>query len=153
MDGVMSRVGQLALVGIAIGLLTVAALMPASHVTAVGVSATAHSALSTSHCVAGDDLAVSFVWHGRMVTARDAPNCDRSYSVGDAMTVYVASNDPSIVGLDANWILHPDTHDSFDFIGPNGLRSFLASLGVFALAGAAVWFGVERRRWRHLASA
>jgi hypothetical protein len=150
----MSRVGQLALIGIAIGLFAVATVMPASHVTAVRVSATAHSALSTSQCLAGDDLVVSFVWHGAMVTAWDAPNCDRAYSVGDAMTVYVASNDPSNVGPGANWILHPDTHDPFDFIGPNGLRSFVATLAVFALAIAAVWFSVGRRaRRRHLASA
>jgi hypothetical protein len=149
----MSRVGQLALVGIAIGIFTVAVIMPESHVTAVRVSAAAQSALSTSECLAGNDLAVSFVWHGTTVTARDAPKCDRAYSVGDATTVYVASNDPSNAGPGANWILHPDTHDPFDFIGPNGLRSFVATLGVFALAAGAIWFGVGRARRRHLASA
>lgn len=149
-----SRAGPLALVGVAVALFMVAAIVPISNVTAVRVSATARSALSPSQCFAGDDLTVSFLWHGRTVTARDAPSCERAYSVGDTMTAYVASNDASNVGRDANWILHPDTHDPFDFIGPNGLRSFVTTIGVFALAGAAIWFGMERRaRRRQVAGA
>ena len=55
---------------------------------------------------------------------------------------------------DANWILNPDTYDPFDFIGPNGLRGFVATVGVFPLGAATVWFGIERRaRQRPLASA
>jgi len=134
---------------VAAGVLIVAAMMSPTHVEAVRVSATARSVLTTKDCSAGKTLLVSFSWHGGNMTQPDAaPDCARDHRPGDPITVYIASNDPSNIGPDANWILNPDTHDPFDFIAPNGLRGFIAMLSAIPLVAALVWYMAAYRTHR-----
>ena len=140
----MSRVTLLAIAAV---LLIVATLMPPTHVDAVRVAAMTRSALTSADCSAGKFLVVSFQWHGEATTHSDyAPDCGHDYLSGDPVTLYVASNDPTNIGPSADWILNPDTHDPFDFIGPNGLRGFIAMLGTVTLLAALVWYLASHRR-------
>jgi hypothetical protein len=90
-------------------------------------------------------MQVSFNWHGtKVVEAYDNVPCSRAYDVGDHLNAYVASNDPGNIQPSADWILHPDEYDPFDFIGPNGLPGFEILSGAFvgvlglALIAAAI---------------
>jgi hypothetical protein len=153
---VIQRCARLGLLVIAAGLFIAAAVTPPSHVTAVRVSATAQSTLASRDCSAGKVLLVSFLWHGVTVTeSDDSPSCGHDVVTGVPLTLYVASNDQTNVGPNANWILNPDTHDPFDFIGPNGLRSFIVTLGALPLIGALIWYLVSyqaRRRSQRFAA-
>jgi hypothetical protein len=124
----------LAVVGIS--LLCVAIAMPAPHVTAVRVTAVVQTGGAPIPCEAGRSIKVSFDWAGQRVTeSLDLPKCSRIYQPGQQVALYAASNDPSNLGTTSDWILNPDEHDPFAFIGPNDLPTFVG------LAGAAVLFG------------
>jgi hypothetical protein len=149
---VIQRYVRLGLLLLAAGTFITAALMPSSHVTAVRVSATAQTALTAQECADGMPLNVSFPWHGTMLTETGpSPACRNGVAVGDPVTVYVQSNEPMNVGPDANWILHADTHNPFDFIGPNGFRSFIAAMGLLPL-GAAFFLYLDEFRARRRAT-
>jgi len=147
---VISRLARVGLLILATFFLVAAAVLHAAHVTAVRVVATAQSTLSTQDCSSGASLSVQFRWHGSAVSAQEqSPTCGSGGVMkGESVVVYVASNEPSNVGPDANWILNPDTHDPFEFIGPNGLRGFLTALGVLAIGTAVVLHVGERRARR-----
>lgn len=149
----IQRFARIGLLLLSAGFLVAAALMSPTHVTAIRVAATAQSGLTTPECAAGKGLPVSFTWDGTRVTETDyAPNCDHDVVTGALVIVYAASNDPTDLGPNANWILHPDAHDPFDFIGPNGLRGVVATLGVVLLVGALIWVLAERRARRRIAT-
>ncbi len=102
-------------------------------------------------CSDGDTVTVTFPWHGNTMTSDLTPACGHDLTVGMPVIIYVASNSPSDVGPDANWILNPDTHNPLAAIGPNGKRSFIAWLGVVALGTAVGWYGAAyqaKRRTR-----
>jgi hypothetical protein len=132
-----------------IALLSIAILMPSPHVTAVKITATVETDLSEAQCEAGGSLTASFIWLGQPTTkALQSPDCATSYRVGQAVTAYAASNDASNLGPSSDWILNPDEHHRFDFMGPNGLPSFIGLLGGAIVMGGAVlcYFGWERPR-------
>ena len=112
--------------------------------------ATAAKSVTAGDCEEGANLPVSFSWHGKTVSeSEQLPHCPTGIPQGASVVVYVASNDPSNVGPNANWILNPDTHDPFDFIGPNGLRGFVATVGGLVLGAALISLlaaGRARRR-------
>jgi len=139
-DRVIQRYLRLGLLLLAAGTFIAAALMPTTHVTAVRVTATTQTALTAQQCSNGDTVSVSFPWQGKTITADDSPACGQDLSVGMPVTLYVASNNPSDIGPDANWILNPDTHNPFAAIGPNGMRSFIAWLGLAPLSAAVAWY-------------
>jgi hypothetical protein len=148
----IQRYVRLGLVLLAAGTFIAAALMPSSLVTAVRVSATAQTVLTSQECADGMPLNVSFPWHGATLTETDpSSTCRNGVAVGDPVTVYVQSNEPTNVGPDANWILHPDTHNPFDFIGPNDFRSFIATMGLLPL-GAAFFLYLDEFRARRRAT-
>jgi hypothetical protein len=106
------RRARLGLLLLATGIFIAAALTPPSDVTAVRVAATAQTALTAQERSDGASLPVSFSWHGATVTEdQQSPACRGGVAKGASVAVYVASNDPSNMGPDANWILNPDTHD------------------------------------------
>jgi hypothetical protein len=147
----IQRYVRLGLVLLAAGTFIAAALMPSSLVTAVRVSATAQTVLTSQECADGMPLNVSFPWHGTTLTETDpSSTCRNGVAVGDPVTVYVQSNQPTNVGPDANWILHPDT-SPFDFIGPNDFRSFIATMGLLPL-GAAFFLYLDEFRARRRAT-
>ncbi len=112
----------------------------------------AQTALTAQECADGIRLNVSFPWHGTTLTETDpSPTCRNGVAVGDPVTVYVQSNEPANVGPDANWILHPDTHDPFDVIGPNEFRGFVAMMGLLPL-GAAFFLYLDEFRVRRRAT-
>jgi hypothetical protein len=139
-DYVIPRYVRLGLLVLAGGIFIAAALMPTTHVAAVRVTATAQTVLTDQQCSNGDTVSVSFPWHGKTMNADVSPACGQDLSVGMPVTIYVASNNPSNIGPDANWILNPDTHNPFAAIGPNGLRSFIAWLGLAPLSAALAWY-------------
>jgi hypothetical protein len=143
----------LGLLSLGLATAVIAARMPDPNVTAVRVDATALAALSTSACENGAELPVTFEWHGNSATEADpAPDCGHDYLPGEHLTLFVASNSSSNVGPTSDWILNPDEHDPFDFIGPNGLPGFIGTIGaVSILAGSALLF-IGWRRIRRLAA-
>src|SRR5689334_2572583 len=119
----MGRVARLLLLLLGLGLLTTGAVIHPAHVEAVRVNAIAQATLTPARCSSASGVPVTFLWHDTVVTAQlQSPNCAHGITAGKVLTVYVQSDEPTTVGPDANWILNPDTHDPFDFIGPNGLR-------------------------------
>lgn len=104
-----------------------------ARVEAVAVSGRAVTALSSDACDRGRALKLRLRWHGKPVTAAYLdPPCNHSYRPGDLVNVFVASNDVENVGPDADWIMHPDEHDPFEFLGPNDLRPFVIVVGSVA---------------------
>ena len=101
-------------------------------VTAARTTAIALQDLTSHDCNRAHVLKVSFRSQGRQVVADDQPDCGRGYVTGDQITIYVSSANPLIIGPTEEWILDPSTHDPFDFVGPNGMPSFLTMLGVVA---------------------
>ncbi len=151
----LERFARVGLLAIGVVLLTTAAFMsPGMHVDALRTAATAKSELTTAECDHGTPLTVTFAWHGGYTTQYDySLDCGRADHVGDPVTIYVASNDPSNIGPDANWILNPDTHDPFDVAGPGGnpVRDLATIVGSVALGAGLAWTLIEypgRRRSR-----
>jgi hypothetical protein len=151
--GVISRLFVafgLGMLGLGFVTAVIAARMPAPNITAVRVDATARAELSTSACENGSTLPVTFEWHGNSATEIDpSPDCGHDYLPGEHLTLFVASNSSSNVGPTSDWILKPDEHDPFDFIGPNGLPGFIGTIGaVSILAGSALLLMCWRRSRR-----
>jgi len=119
---------------------------PAVPVRAVEVHPTVGAAV-TPTCDSTTAVVVSFRWHGQTVKEpyENFP-CDRSYSAGETLTAFVASNDPSNIQPHERWILHPDEYDPFDAFGPNDSWVALVVLGgvVVGLGGAALVLGTWR---------
>ena len=101
--------------------------MSAARTTAIAL----HD-LTSDDCNRAHILKVSFRWEGRQVVADDQPDCGLDYVTGEQITIYVSSANPANIGPTEEWILDPSTHNPFDFIGPNGMPSFLTMLGVVA---------------------
>jgi len=142
----------LGLLGLGFVTAVIAARMPAPNITAVRVDATARAALSTSACENGSALPVTFEWHGHSaVEANPAPDCGHDYVPGEHLTLFVASNSSSNVGPTSDWILKPDEHDPFDFIGPNGLRGFIWTIGAVSILAGSALLLMGWRRSRRLA--
>ncbi|MCH6472531.1 hypothetical protein [Sinomonas terrae] len=99
---------------------------------------------------------MAFDWHGKEQSSSTPTSCDQTYSAGETFQAFALSNDPSELGPTAEWILHPDEHDPFDFIGPNGLPTVLAifSLPVLAAGVSLLIVGLVavRKRSRLAAS-
>ena len=140
--------GLLVLGGLA--LLAGAGARPSEPVTAVEVHAQVVRGTTAQSCEASTDVEVSFDWNGQRVTQPyfNIP-CDRSYRVGDDVTAYVASNDPSDIQPAARWILHPDEYDPFDPFGPNGNWVALVVVGGalltagLGLLAVGIWLGLR----------
>ena len=144
-----AQVARYLLFAIGLIVLVVAALLPQSRIAAVPLAATARGDLTASACNDGGTLIVAFDWHGSPTTQIDyAPDCSRDYHLGDQLTVYAASNDPSNLGPTADWIRNPDEHDPFDFIGPNGLPGFIGTIGVVLILMTGLWQLISWRRHR-----
>ncbi|MCH6470354.1 hypothetical protein [Sinomonas terrae] len=124
--------------------------------TAVPVTVTALNRLTPDGCRNSQSLRVAFDWHGQRTEQFYSTSCDQTYSAGETFQAFALSNDPSELGPTAEWILHPDEHDPFDFIGPNGLPTVLAifSLPVLAAGVSLLIVGLVavRKRSRLAAS-
>lgn len=77
-------------------------------------------------------------------------SCDHSYSAGDRLRLYVASNDPSNLAGTADAILNPDQSNPLTPFGPNAIRPYMILLAflTFCLGGLLVAAGAahaERR--------
>lgn len=137
----------LVLAALGIALLAAASLIPSPNVTAVRLNARATATLTKAECDNGKLVEVSFIWQGAAKDElMDSPDCSRIYAVGDEVVAYAASNDPSNLGPTSDWILHPDEHNPFDFIGPNGMPDFIRFLGLSAtVAGLVVSYRALRQ--------
>jgi hypothetical protein len=126
--------------GLGISSLVAAVVVHWPHVSTSPTTAVVAKPLSRVDCDKGHPLVINIVWHGRSVrTENDGPNCGADYLRGQRLTVYVGSDSPSDVGPDANWILNPDTHDPFAFLGgPNDIRGSLYSFGGILLIGGSL---------------
>ena len=139
------------LLAIAVGLFALATVLPNWHITAVRVTATAQADLTSDQCNAGHTLPVSFVWNGSPTSRHDdAPDCKRSYRAGDQFVAYVDSTDPWNIGPTADWILNPDEHDPFDFLGNSSPRDLAVGIGTWLVIAACGWWLTVaiRRVWR-----
>jgi hypothetical protein len=113
-------------------------------------TATVRMPLTVKECSAGQTLDINLMWHGQVVSVSDPdPDCRQPYEPGEQLALYVGSDSPSDVGPSAAWILQPDTHDPFDFIGPTQIRSTLIIDGtIFALVPGLACLLSRRRKLR-----
>ena len=129
------------------------------RVTVFPTRAVVAEPLSDAACNRGQPLVITIEWRGRPVrTEDDGPACNGDYLPGQRLTVYVGSDGPFDVGPDANWILNPDTHDPFEFLGgPNDIHGSLYFWGVILLTGgvsigSAVALWARRNRTTNLSA-
>lgn len=144
-----SRIANGTLVALGIACWIGVAVIHFPHVAAVRVDAVIRSTLTVADCNSDNPppLLVRFPWHGHAVSEDDESQpCNRDYRPGDHLAIYVASNDPSDPGNDANWVLDPSSHDPFDFIPPNGAAIDLGLLGAFLLLCGTVKPALDWRR-------
>lgn len=132
-----------ALVIIGVAGIVGAILLPNSRVHAVKVDATVVA--SHAGCGGYDGARLAFRWHGHLVQSRTALLTCAEHPVGDHVAVYVASNDPTRVELQATAIIDPGTVDPFAVFGPNDLNGLIGFLGVATVLGGAMLYFLECR--------